>query len=175
MSSSRALQLPEVLDFRPEEGVIRLHEQRVVILSAAALGLLRKELVATLGTDSARRLLLRFGYADGYHDAVSLRDRLRWREPLEGFRAGAALHTLEGIVRAEINRAEHNPANSRFDAEITWHHSYEAEQHLHHHGRSDSPVCWSLLGYVSGFASACIGAEIYFKERACVGCGDAAC
>ncbi len=45
MPSSRDLQLPEVLEFLPDEGVIRLHEQRVVILSAAALGLLRKELV----------------------------------------------------------------------------------------------------------------------------------
>ena len=58
MPSSRKLQLPEILEFRPEDGVIRLHEQRVVILSAAALGLLRKELVDTLGTESARRLLL---------------------------------------------------------------------------------------------------------------------
>jgi hypothetical protein len=102
MEPSRKLQLPEILEFRPEDGTIRLHEQRVVILSAAALGLLRKELITTLGADSARRLLLRFGYADGYHDAVSLRDRLRWRDPLEGFRAGASLHTLEGIVHAEI-------------------------------------------------------------------------
>ena len=38
------LQLAELLDFRPDLGVIRLHEQRVVILSAAAMGLLRKEL-----------------------------------------------------------------------------------------------------------------------------------
>ncbi len=171
----RELQLPEVLEFRPEEGVIRLHEQRVVILSAAPLGLLRKELVGTLGADSARRLLLRFGYADGYHDAVSLRDRLGWRDPLEGFRAGAALHTLEGIVQAEIRTVDYDPGTGRFDAELAWHHSYEAEQHLHHYGQSSSPVCWSLVGYVSGFASACVGQEIYFKEQACVGCGDALC
>ena len=72
------LQLVELLDFRPDEGVIRLHEQRVVILSAAAMGLLRKELIDTLGADTARRLLMRFGFADGYHDAVSLRDRADW-------------------------------------------------------------------------------------------------
>ena len=92
----------EVLDFRPDQGIIRLHEQRVVILSAAAMGLLRKELIDTLGLETARRLMLRFGYADGYHDAVSLRDRSQWASPLEGLRAGAVLHTLEGIVRAEI-------------------------------------------------------------------------
>ena len=57
--------LREVLDFRPDQGIIRLHEQRVVILSAAAMGLLRKELIDTLGLETARRLMLRFGYADG--------------------------------------------------------------------------------------------------------------
>jgi Activator of aromatic catabolism len=31
------LDLREVLDFRPDKGIIRLHEQRVVILSAAAV------------------------------------------------------------------------------------------------------------------------------------------
>ena len=77
------LNLASLLDFRPDQGIIRLHEQRVVILSAAAMGLLRKELIDTLGLETARRLMLRFGYADGYHDAVSLRDRsngrTRWK------------------------------------------------------------------------------------------------
>ena len=54
--------LAELLDFRPDQGIIRLHEQRVVILSAAAMGLLRKELIDTLGVETARRLFLRFGY-----------------------------------------------------------------------------------------------------------------
>jgi transcriptional regulator with GAF, ATPase, and Fis domain len=175
MAPSREFQLPEVLEFRPDEGVIRLHEQRVVILSAAAMGLLRKELITTLGEDSARRLLLRFGYADGYHDAISLRDSLGWRDPLEGFRAGAALHTLEGIVHAKVREVTHDAARRRFRAELAWTHSYEAEQHLHHYGPSASPVCWSLVGYVSGYASACVGHEVYFKELRCHGAGAARC
>ena len=71
--SRHDLHLAELLDFRPDQGIIRLHEQRVVILSAAAMGLMRKELVDTLGLETARRVLLRFGFADGYHDAVNLR------------------------------------------------------------------------------------------------------
>ena len=89
------IDLAQILDFRQDQGIIRLHEQRVVILSAAAMGLLRKELVETLGPDTARRLMLRSGYADGYHDAVSLRDRSAWAGPLEGLRAGVVLHRLE--------------------------------------------------------------------------------
>src|SRR3954469_12033901 len=104
----------ELVEFRPDQGIIRLHEQRVVLLSAAAMGLLRKELIDTLGLETARRLFLRFGYADGYHDAVSLRDRSNWGNPLEGLRAGVVLHSLEGIVRAEITKLEHDAVPGRF-------------------------------------------------------------
>jgi DNA-binding NtrC family response regulator len=169
------LHLAELLDFRPDQGIIRLHQQRVVILSAAAMGLLRKELVDTLGLDTARRLLLRFGFADGYHDAVSLRDRSRWNSLEEALRAGAMLHTLEGIVRSDVIRVEHDEATGRFEQEVVWRDSYEAEQHLHHYGQSPSSVCWSLVGYWSGYVSACMGREIYFRETACLGQGAAAC
>ena len=168
------LQLAELLDFRPDLGVIRLHEQRVVILSAAAMGLLRKELIDTFGRDIARRLLLRFGYADGYHDAVNLRARFQWRDPLEGLGAGAVLHTLEGIVRSEVVRLERDD-EGRFDAEFTWYDSYEAEQHVHHYGVGDDPVCWSLAGYATGYTSACLGQEVYFRESACAGQGAKHC
>ena len=103
----RRLQLVELLDFRPDEGVIRLHDQRVVILSAAAMGLLRKELIDTLGAETARRLLMRFGFADGYHDAVSLRDRDDWSNALDGLRTGAVVHTLEQHIDTEREALRH--------------------------------------------------------------------
>src|SRR5512145_408061 len=143
------LHIAELLDFRPDEGIIRLHEQRVVLLSAAAMGLMRKELIDTLGIQTARRLFLRFGYADGYHDAVSLRERSNWATPLDGLRAGVLLHRLEGIGLAEITRLEQDAASGRFEAQIVWHGSYVAEQHLHHYGKSSASVCWSLEGYAS--------------------------
>ena len=171
----QAIHLAELLDFRPDQGIIRLHEQRVVILSAAAMGLMRKELVDTLGPEAARRVLLRFGFADGYHDAVNLRARSNWANPLDGLRSGAMLHTLEGIVRADVRRAEYDEESGRFEEEVAWHDSYEAEQHVHHYGKSASPVCWSLVGYSSGFASACLAKEIYFRETACAAEGHRHC
>lgn len=169
------LHLAELLDFRPDRGLIRLHEQRVVILSAAAMGLLRKELTSTFGLATARRLLMRFGYADGCHDAVSLRDQSRWKDPIEGLRAGATLHTLEGIVHAALTDVEYDRASGAFSAGVEWRSSYEAEQHMHHYGRSEAPVCWSLVGYISGYASACLGHELYFQETSCAGQGASHC
>jgi DNA-binding NtrC family response regulator len=167
--------LAELVDFEPNQGIIRLHEQRVVLLSAAAMGLMRKEVIDTFGLETARRLFLRFGYADGYHDAVSLRDRSSWSTPLEGLRAGIVLHRLEGIVRAEIVELAHDVDSGRFHEEALWHDSYVAEQHVHHYGKTSAPVCWSLVGYASGYASACLGQEVYFRERECLAQGAPKC
>ena len=169
------VQLAELLECHPQRGIINLHSERVVLLSAAALGLLRKELITGIGSDPARRILKRFGYADGYQDAVSLRDRLGIRDPLEHVKTGPILHTLEGIVHAQVRVMDYEPSTKRFLSEVDWHNSYEAEQHLHLCGKSDSPVCWTLVGYASGYASACFGHEIFFREEHCVGQGEEHC
>jgi len=173
--AQKDLHLAELLDFRPDQGVIRLHEQRVVILSAAAMGLLRKELIDTLGVETAERLALRFGFADGYHDAVNLRERSKWTDPLDGIRAGAMLQTLEGIVRVDVRKTDYDAATGRFEEHVVWHDSYVAEQHVHHYGKTEAPVCWSLVGYASGFASACLGKEVYFRETSCAAQGAKHC
>lgn len=174
-SSITPQSLAEVLDFRPGDGTIRLHEQRVVILSAAAMGLLSRELVETFGLEAARRLLLRFGFADGYHDAVSLMGRSAWSHPIEGLRAGLALHRLEGLVHGELTTVSLDEHPGQFAATVVWRHSYVAEQHVHHFGTGTDVVCWSLSGYLSGYASACLGREVYFRETACVGQGAPEC
>ena len=169
------LHLAEVLDFRPDQGIIRLHEQRVVILSAAAMGLLRKELIDTLGLETARRLLLRFGYADGYHDAVSLRDRSKMGEPARGTprrrrpspaRRHRAGRDHQGRARRHVGPIRGGSGLARLLRGGT------ARAPLR---QGDAPVCWSLVGYASGYASACLGQEIYFRETECLGQGATKC
>jgi len=53
--------------------------------------------------------------------------------------------------------------------------SYEAEQHLLHFGRSDSPVCWTICGLMSGYVSHADCREIYILEDRCLGAGHSAC
>src|SRR5262245_3357120 len=63
------LDLRELIDFDPRGGVIRFAGQRAVILDAVALGLLRRELIDTVGLTAARGVLTRFGYAHGWRTA----------------------------------------------------------------------------------------------------------
>ncbi len=67
------------------------------------------------------------------------------------------------------------PSSGEFSADVEWKNSYEAEQHVHHYGPAEEPVCWSLVGYISGYASACLGQEVYFREQSCSGQGGTRC
>jgi two-component system response regulator HydG len=167
------LDIHELLHFLPEGGVITLAGERVLLLDAVALGLLRRELIQTLGTTAARAVLTRFGYAHGWRVAETLRKGFPWDSEDEWRMAGARLHTLQGLVRAEVTRTWVSggaPASQGF-----WHDSYEAEQHLLHLGQSDEPVCWTLTGFASGYMSCVSGKEMIAIEDRCRGKGDAVC
>jgi DNA-binding NtrC family response regulator len=166
------LDIHELLHFAPD-GLITFAGERVLLLDAVALGLLRRELIHTLGVTATRALLTRFGYAHGWRVAETLRKGFPWDSEEEWRSAGARLHTIQGLVRAEITRpwvSGTTPAS-----EGLWHDSYEAEQHLLHLGQSDEPVCWTLTGFASGYMSCVYGREIIAIEDRCRGKGDAVC
>src|SRR3989304_1652927 len=98
------LKVLELLDFRADEGVIAFHDQRMLPYDADVIGILRRELVETVGPKAARGLLTRFGYADGYRDAQTLKKLFHWESPEEWHKAGLVLHALEGKALAVKTR-----------------------------------------------------------------------
>ena len=70
------LDIHELLHVVPEGGLITFAGERALLLDAVALGLLRRELIQTLGTTGARAVLTRFGYAHGWRVAE---ESVRWR------------------------------------------------------------------------------------------------
>src|SRR5512140_1515099 len=123
------LDLRELLAFEPKGGVIRFGGQRALILDAVALGLLRKELIDSVGLTAARGILTRFGYAHGWRTAESMRSGFPWENEREWRVAGGRLHMLYGFVVIEQPRPDAALVPEPF-AEVIWHDSYEAEQHL---------------------------------------------
>ena len=167
------LDLRELLSFEHGGGVITFANQRALLVDAVAMGLLRRELIETLGLTGARAVLTRFGYAHGWRTAETLRQGFPWDSEDEWRKAGGRLHTLQGLVRVE-------PAPQDSDApkpigSSVWQDSYEAEQHLLHLGRAEEPVCWTLTGFASGYLSRAYGRDIYCLEERCRGQGDAIC
>jgi len=83
------LDIHELLHVVPEGGLITFAGERALLLDAVALGLLRRELIQTLGTTGARAVLTRFGYAHGWRVAETLRKGFPWDSEDEWRAAGA--------------------------------------------------------------------------------------
>ncbi|MBS1143335.1 MAG: Helix-turn-helix, Fis-type [Proteobacteria bacterium] len=167
--------LRNLVRFCEKEGTIWLAESRMVLMHTTALGALRKELVGSVGKEHARRLLTRMGYAAGKSDA-ELAKRIRGQQSMtDAFFTGPQLHMLEGIVRVSPIHMEIDFESGNFSGEFLWENSWEQETHLRELGHSDEPVCWSQIGYASGYTSAFMGRFILFKEVECVACGHSNC
>ncbi len=171
---ARDLSLTDVLEFDPSGGVMTFAGERVVLMDAVALGLLRKQLIEAFGTQGARALLTRFGYSHGWRLAEAMKGAIPWDEEREWRVAGGRLHRLHGMVTFEPLAPSEQKSPPAF-AEAVWPDSYEAEQHLLHHGVAEECVCWTLVGFASGYLSRVNGRTIYCREEACRGRGDPVC
>jgi two-component system, NtrC family, response regulator HydG len=160
----------ELLELDAEGGVLRFAGQRALILDATAMGLLRKYLVENYGQVAARALLTQFGFAHGWRMAEAMREGFNWADDEEWWRAGPAIHTLQGLFRMEPGSED--PLAKKGAVLLA---SYEVEQHLLQFGRADSPVCWTICGLMSGYLSRVKGSEIYVFEDRCMGQNHAAC
>ena len=160
----------ELLELEPEAGIIRFAGQRALLLDAVAMGLHRKYLVENFGLTAARTVLTQFGFAHGWRMAAAMKRGIKWASDDEWCRAGPYLYTLEGFFLAQPGSED---MLSKKGAMLLA--SYEAEQHLLHFGRSDSAVCWTICGLLSGYVSRTAGKEIYVLEERCLGQGHVAC
>ncbi len=160
----------ELLELDPEGGVIRFAGQRALLLDAVAMGLLRQYLVENFGLTAARAVLTQFGFAHGWRMAEAMQKEFTWASNEEWRRAGPRIYTLEGLFRTQPGSED--PLSKKGAMLLA---SYEAEQHLLHFGRSDSAVCWTICGLMSGYFSRTNGHEIYVLEDRCLGEGHAAC
>ena len=160
----------ELLELDPQGGVIRFAGQRALLLDAVAMGLHRKYLVENFGLTAARTVLTQFGFAHGWRMADAIKRGINWASDEEWRRAGPHLYALEGLFRAQPGSED---TLTKKGAMLLA--SYEAEQHLLHFGRSESAVCWTICGLLSGYVSQTTGEEIYVLEDRCLGQGHAAC
>jgi two-component system response regulator HydG len=159
-----------LLEFDAEAGVIRFAGQRALLLDAVAMGLLRKYLVENFGINATRTVLTQFGFAHGWRMAEAMHVEFAWHDSQEWVRAGTRLHALEGLFRVQAGTEDPQSKQGAMILE-----SYEAEQHQLHFGRSDTAVCWTICGLISGYLSRSEGKDIYVLEGRCMAKGDASC
>jgi predicted hydrocarbon binding protein len=170
-------ELLKLLHFNADEGLIWLNDQRMVLLHAEDIGVLRQELIESLGADTARGLLSRMGYSSGARDAklaMSLR-KTESRFLHDALLTGGQIHALEGVTAVEVIRAEVGIEAGQLSSEFLWNNSFEAQLHLSSYGTGTATACWLLESYSSGFLSTCMGKRILVREVACCARGDHHC
>lgn len=147
----------------------------MLLLHMASLGGLRSELIRNIGPDLARRIFLRVGYASGERDSALAR-KVRPQAPLfEAFSVGPQLHMLEGAVQVTAEHFELDMDAGHYCGVYRWDHSWEVETFLRDFGPQPGPVCWTLLGYASGYTSGFFGRPVLYKETRCAACGGDHC
>ena len=65
--------------------------------------------------------------------------------------------------------------HGKFYGVFTWEDSFEVAYHKKKNGISQEPVCWTLLGYASGYSSYFMGKQIAFTETQCEAMGHTHC
>jgi len=167
--------LRRLLRFEPDSGSIWLGERRMVLMHTASLAALRQDLLSSIGPEHTRRILTRLGYASGLGDAEFAKKVRPGQSFQESFLVGPQLHMLEGAARVTPIKLSLDVPNGKFYGEFRWDHSWEAYAHQQKYGQVEDPVCWTLLGYASGYTSAFMGRLILYKETFCAACGSDHC
>jgi transcriptional regulator with AAA-type ATPase domain len=162
------------LVFNPVDGTIRLNGGRIVIQRAAVGVELRRELTRLLGPQEARVFLIRLGFLSGRADARFVRTSWPSLDIGDAFTAGTRLHTFSGVVRVETVYNDFDFRTKRFAGEFLWHDSVEAAE-FRRMRHATEPVCWTQLGYASGYASEFFDALVVYKEVECLAAGDSNC
>ena len=156
-------------------GRICLGSNRHIILDAAAVGAMRRELMDNLGWEVTRGVFERIGYQCGRHDAHQLCKHHSFPSDEESLQAGFKLHFVEGMAKARLDQFEINRSAGELHIKGEWLDSFEAEYHLQQYGIGNRSVCWTLEGYGSGFASELFKEDIVCLETHCRAKGDSAC
>jgi len=163
------------LRFNIDAGQIWLDENRMLLLHAQAMGHMRRELFDALGEHGARGVLVRMGFGAGQQDAELARSLIGEGDPFDVFRIGPELHAFEGMVKSTITKKEIDWEKGIFFGEVMLENTWESESHIQHFGIGDDPVCWTIVGYASGYTSQFFKRFMVFREVSCVGRGDHAC
>ncbi|WP_420465453.1 sigma 54-interacting transcriptional regulator [Panacagrimonas sp.] len=155
------------IHFSTQDGRIWLDDQRMLLLHASGFGVLRRELIESLGSDRARGLLTRIGYNSGANDAQLARKLRSKSGAVDMIHVGPQLHMLEGVGTVVPVRTDVDEESGQFHGEYLWYGSSEAEEHIRIYGLGAEPACWMQIGYASGFISRFMGRPILFREVQC--------
>ncbi len=148
-----------------------------ILTTTNAFGILRKGIIENLGTKRAKGFLLRYGWSLGVSDAKEA--MLTNTSIDELLKQASILHLSTGHIKdiqsERIVEMKDADTIKSILGKGKWIDSFEAREHLKHHGKSDMPACHTLTGYASGYMSTVCKHSVIVKEVSCMAKGDPEC
>ncbi len=148
-----------------------------ILTTAGAFGLLRKGIIGNLGFKRAKGFLLRYGWSLGVSDAEEAMLTSTSIDYL--IKQASVLHLGTGqigdIQSERFIELVDSDTIKTISGKGKWIHSFEAYEHLRHHGKSATPACHTLTGYASGYMSTICKKSVIVKEISCIAKGDPEC
>ncbi len=148
-----------------------------ILTTSSAFGILRRGLIENLGLKRAKGFLLRYGWNLGVSDAEEAMETNTDIDFL--IKQASILHLSTGHIGdiqserfIEMKDAD-NIKSIRGKGK--WIDSFEANEHMKHHGISNTSACHTLTGYASGYMSTICRKNIIVKEITCIAKGDTEC
>ncbi|QGQ44820.1 XylR N-terminal domain-containing protein [Metabacillus sediminilitoris] len=170
--------LHEPFNVNEDEGSLYLENERMILTSSSVFGTLRKDLIENIGMDRMKGFLIRYGWNLGMNDAKKMLQK-NLPSIKDILRQGPVLHMMKGYTKVKTSHlhVDYDSSGSAKSVHVegSWFSSYEAEEHLRQFGQSKLPVCYTLIGYASGYYSGICGHTVIFKEIACKATGDETC
>lgn len=179
MKQPQIRELATQLRFAPEEGRIWMDGQRMLLVDGETFADLRDALLSQMGWDAARGLMTRLYFAAGRRDAARVLKKLGPGADLrEALNTGGRIQALQGFLLPEHLGAgllAHDLRSDTYYGEGLWRDSLEDETHIVRHGVGSGAMCWSAIGYCSGYLSECAGRIIVVREVECRAMGHSHC
>lgn len=177
MGTNQSLILNNLLHICQKDELLYANNERSVLISTAAFGVLQRDLIENIGINRMKAFFFRYGWHLGIEDAkeIAKKQSLSMVEKIE---YGPIIHALRGHAKSRITEQDFEMENGKikiFRYQGVWEESFEAIQHIRNFGKKDSPVCYTLTGYASGYVSSLLGEKVFFKEHQCAGTGAPYC
>ena len=159
-----------------KNGSLFMDDDRSVLISISAFGTLRKNLIKNIGNERMKGFLIRYGWELGQEDAKKVLNK-NLKTIKDAIEYGPILHKMRGNADIEVAKLDIKLEGEKISVHMegVWRVSYEAEEHVRQFGFSDTPVCFTLIGYASGYLSRICNQMVIFKERSCQAEGNHEC
>lgn len=177
MQMNNPVKLNDILHISHEDEMLYANNERSILFTAKAYGVFQRDLIENIGIERMKSFFFKYGYTIGKADAEEIMKNIAL-SLVEKIEIGPVIHTLKGFDKFRVLEKRFEIENNRMKSFLyrgTWEHSFEAEQHVRNFGKSQTPICYTLTGAASGYATTMIGEEVFFKELQCEAEGAPCC